>query len=104
MTRALLYQEYVKANEGSAVYSYSNFCAELRQYQQSHKVTMLLSHPPGEVCYLDYAGMTIPIYDATTGVVLFCAQILVATLAYSGYTYADITPPRAFTTPSLDNL
>ena len=89
MTRALLYQEYVKANEGSAVYSYSNFCAQLRQYQQSHKVTMLLSHPPGEVCYLDYAGMTIPIYDAITGVVLFCAQILVATLAYSGYTYAE---------------
>ncbi|WP_298211214.1 hypothetical protein [Ferrimicrobium sp.] len=89
MTRALLYQEYVKANEGSEVYSYSNFCAQLRAYQQSHQVTMVLTHTPGEVCYLDYAGMTIPIYDATGHMVLFCAQILVATLAYSGYTYAE---------------
>jgi len=32
MTRALLYQEYVKANEGSPLYSYSNFCAQLRDY------------------------------------------------------------------------
>jgi len=47
---------------------------------------MVLSHAPGEVCYLDYAGMTIPIYDAITHAVLFCAQILVTTLAYSGYT------------------
>ncbi|WP_298337478.1 IS21 family transposase [Ferrimicrobium sp.] len=89
MTRALLYQEYAKANEGGEVYSYSNFCAQLREYQQSHQVTMVLTHTPGEVCYLDYAGMTIPIYDAITHMVLFCAQILVATLAYSGYTYAE---------------
>jgi transposase len=52
-------------------------------------VTMVLSHAPGEVCYLDYAGMTIPIYDVITHAVLFYAQILVATLAYSGYTYAE---------------
>ena len=89
MTRALLYREYVRANEGGEVYSYSNFCAQLREYQQTHQVTMVLTHTPGEVCYLDYAGMTIPIYDPITHVVLFCAQILVATLAYSGYTYAE---------------
>jgi Transposase and inactivated derivatives len=89
VTRALLYEEYATTNQGAQVYSYSSFCAQLREYRKSHKVTMMLSHAPGEICYLDYAGMTIPIYDPTGDLVLFCAEILVATLAYSGYTYAE---------------
>lgn len=89
MTRALLYREYADAHPGADVFSYSNFCAQLRQYQHNHAVTMLLSHPPGEVCFLDYAGATVPIYNPATGEVDFSAAILVATLAYSGYTYAE---------------
>ncbi|WP_169741639.1 transposase [Ferrimicrobium acidiphilum] len=42
----------------------------------------------GEVCYLDYAGMSVPIYDPVTKAVAFMAAILVATLAYFGYNYA----------------
>ena len=45
-------------------------------------------HPAGERLFLDYAGKTIEVIDATTGEV-HRAQIFVAALGASNFTYAE---------------
>ena len=47
-------------------------------------------HPAGERLFVDYAGPTIDVIDPTTGEVR-AAQLFVATLGASSYTYAEAT-------------
>ena len=47
-------------------------------------------HRPGEQCFIDYAGMTVPVTDPGTGE-LRAAQIFVAVLGASAYTYVEAT-------------
>lgn len=47
-------------------------------------------HPGGERLFVDYAGPTIPVVDARTGEIRR-AQIFVAVLGASNYTYACAT-------------
>lgn len=47
-------------------------------------------HPAGERLFVDYAGHTIDVIDPETGEVRV-AQLLVATLGASNYTYAEVT-------------
>ena len=47
-------------------------------------------HIAGEKLFVDYAGGTVPIVDAGTGEIS-AAQIFVATLGASNYTYACAT-------------
>jgi len=51
---------------------------------------MLLVHELGSALMVDYAGDTIPIWDRTTGEIAFYAQVFVAALAYSGYTFGGV--------------
>nr|WP_298445534.1 IS21 family transposase [Ferrimicrobium sp.] len=51
---------------------------------------MLLVHERGSALMVDYAGDTIPIWDRDTGEIAFYAQVFVAALAYSGYTFAGV--------------
>jgi transposase len=51
---------------------------------------MRQSHKAGEKLFVDYAGMTMPLTDPTTGETTQ-AQIFVATLGASSYTYAEAT-------------
>ena len=50
-------------------------------------------HLNGEKLFIDYSGVTVPIYDSKTGVISK-AQIFVAVLGASGYTYVDATPSQ----------
>ena len=47
-------------------------------------------HPAGERLFVDYAGQTVDIIDGATGEVR-AAQIFVAVLGASSYTYAEAT-------------
>lgn len=47
-------------------------------------------HKAGEKIFVDYAGLTVPVVDRTTGAVRE-AQVFVATLGASSYTYAEAT-------------
>jgi transposase len=47
-------------------------------------------HPAGERLFVDYAGQTIDVIDGVTGEVR-AAQIFVAVLGASSYTYAEAT-------------
>ena len=89
LTRELLFEEYRGVN-GENAYSYSEFCRKLARSMDSSELTMLLTHAKASSVMVDYAGDTIPIYDTTSGEVALNAQVFVATLAYSGYTYVGV--------------
>jgi transposase len=51
---------------------------------------MRQDHRAGEKLFVDYAGQTVPVQDQLSGT-LRQAQIFVAVLGASGYTYAEAT-------------
>ena len=87
VTLTLLWEEYSAAHPGCA-YRYSQFCFHYGQFRDSLKRSMRQVHRAGEKLFLDYCGNTVPIIDATTGE-LRQAQIFVAVLGASNYTYAE---------------
>ena len=71
-------------------YGYSRFCELYRAWEGRLSPTMRQAHVAGEKLFVDYAGTTIDIVDATTGEVHSC-QLFVAALGASSYTYAEAT-------------
>jgi len=62
VTLMLLWQEYKATTP--AGYSYSQFCYWHRQFVSSLEISMRQTHKAGEKCFVDYAGLTVPIVDA----------------------------------------
>lgn len=87
VTRELLWEEYRAAHPPGRCYQYSPFCEHYRQWCQQLKRSMRQTHVAGEKCFLDYCGPTVPIVDRQTGE-FKAAQIFVAVLGASNYTYA----------------
>lgn len=87
VTRQLLWEEYCE-QYGSAAYSYTQFCVRYNQWQQTLRLSMRQTHRAGEKMFVDYCGRTVPIINATTGEVSE-AQIFVAVLGASNYTFAE---------------
>ena len=89
VTLQLLWEEY-RAGAGQKAYRYSAFCEKYRAWTKRLKRSMRQVHPGGERLFVDYAGQTVPVVDACTGEVRR-AQIFVAVLGASNYTYACAT-------------
>lgn len=89
VTLQLLWQEY-RVEQGAASYAYSQFCNRYRAWQKTIKRSMRQVHLAGEKLFVDYAGPTMPITDSVTGEIS-SAQIFVAVLGSSNYTYAEAT-------------
>lgn len=88
VTRLLLWKEYV-GNSPEGKYSYSQFKRRFRAWRQRQELSMRQEHKAGEKLFVDYAGQTIPVVvDRETGETKL-AQIFVAVLGASNYTYAD---------------
>jgi transposase len=88
VTLFLLWQEYRETHpEG---YQYSWFCDHYRAWQGKLDVVMRQDHRAGEKLFVDYAGQTMPVVDWDTGEIRE-AQIFVAVLGASNYTYAEAT-------------
>jgi transposase len=87
VTKQLLWEEYAEQYPNRC-YSYSQFCDRYANWQGRQKRSMRQTHKAGEKCFVDYAGQTVPIVSATTGE-LREAQIFVAVLGASNYTYAE---------------
>jgi transposase len=85
VTRHLLWKEYLSEHPNG--YRYSQFCFHLDQMLVARNPTAVLEHNPGEKLYVDFAGDTIDYVDRETGEV-HKAQVFVATLPYSDYTFA----------------
>jgi len=86
LTLQLLWQEYRQAcPEG---YRYSWFCECYQQWRRHLDVVLRQEHKAGEKMFVDWAGATIPVQDATTGQ-SWAACLFVAVLGASSYTYAE---------------
>ena len=89
VTRHLLWEEYCQRVPVRA-YSYSQFCYCYQAWCQLQKRSMRQQHIAGEKCFIDYCGPTITVISPETGE---CrqAQIFVAVLGASNYTFAEAT-------------
>lgn len=88
VTLNLLWQEYKEKHPDG--YQYSWFCHSYRDWAAHLDVVMRHEHRAGEKLFVDYAGQTIEIVDCETGEI-HNAQIFVAVLGASSYTYAEAT-------------
>jgi transposase len=88
VTLQLLWEEYAQAN--ALAYKYTSFCIKYREWAEGLKRSMRQVHVGGEKLFIDYAGQTVPIIDAATGEIR-PAQIFVAAMGASSYTYACAT-------------
>lgn len=92
VTLFLLWQEYREQYpEG---YQYSWFCDQYRSWLGRRDYSMRQNHRAGEKLFVDYAGHTIPVIDERTGEIR-TAQIFVAVLGASNYTFAEATWTQA---------
>jgi transposase len=89
VTLQLLWEEY-RAAHGEASYSYSQFCSLYRLFRGSLQRSMRQTHIAGEKLFVDYCGPTVDVIDTASGEVR-AAQIFVAVLGASNYTYAEAT-------------
>jgi transposase len=89
VTLSLLWDEYIARDpEG---YRYSRFCELYRLWENKLSVTMRQTHMGGDKLFVDYAGDTVPvIVDRLTGEV-HQAQIFVAVMGASNFTYVEAT-------------
>jgi len=89
VTLSILWDEYIACNpEG---YRYSRFCELYRVWEGKLSVTMRQTHVGGDKLFVDYAGDTVPvIVDRPTGEVRQ-AQIFVAVMGASNFTYVEAT-------------
>jgi len=88
VTLSLLWEEYRAGHpEG---YGYSRFCELYTRWEGKLSPVMRQRHPAGERLFVDYAGHTIEVIDPQTGEVR-TAQLFVATLGASSYTFAEAT-------------
>jgi len=88
VTKLLLWEEYKEQNTKG--YSFSRFCGLYREWAKAKEVWMPQTYKAGEYTFVDYAGMTVPITNRTTGEIRE-AQIFVAVLGASSYTYVEAT-------------
>ena len=93
VTLTMLWDEYIeRCPEG---YRYSRFCELYRGWASRLSVTMRQAHIGGDKLFVDYAGDTVPvIIDRLTGQVR-PAQIFVAVMGASNFTYAEASWTQA---------
>jgi transposase len=87
VTLQILWDEYIE--RGPDGYRYSRFCELYRGWASRVSVTMRQAHAGGDKLFVDYAGDTVPvIIDRLTGKTRR-AQIFVAVMGASNFTYAE---------------
>jgi transposase len=88
VTLQILWEEYRQVHPDG--YGYSRFCELYRAFEMRLSPTMRQHHVAGDKVFVDYSGKKIDIVNPETGEVLG-AEIFVAVLGASNYTYAEAT-------------
>ena len=88
MTLSLLWEEYRSVYSDG--YGYSRFCELYTRWEGKLSPVMRQRHPAGERLFVDYAGATMDVVCPQT-VEVRTAQLFVATLGASNYTYVEAT-------------
>src|SRR5450631_2353177 len=89
VTLSIVWEEYIASEpEG---YRYSRFCELYRSWEGRLSVTMRQSHAAGDKLFVDYAGDGVPVVIVRLTGERRAAQIFVAVLGASSFTYAQVT-------------
>ncbi len=88
VTLFLLWQEYRERHKDG--YGYSQFCEIYRRWAKKLKLSMRQQHRAGEKTFIDFSGKRPHIVDRKTGEET-PAELFVAALGASCYTYAEAT-------------
>jgi len=91
VTFELLWQEYKEMHPNG--YACSQFKEHYYRYKRKLNPSMRQTYIPGEKLFIDYSGLTVPVVDSKTGEI-HKAQIFVAVLGASGYTFVHATPSQ----------
>lgn len=89
VTKHLLWEEYTQQYPNRC-YSYPQYCMLYQDWLKKQRRSMRQTHKAGEKLFVDYAGQTVPIVCNTTGEIR-TAQIFVAVLGASNYTFCEAT-------------
>ena len=89
VTLSLLYEEYKEANPNNC-YGETQFRKYYSKFLNKINPSMKMVHLSGEKLFVDYSGLTMPIVNQRTNEIVK-AQIFVAVLGASGYTYVHAT-------------
>lgn len=91
VTLTLLWTEYNEKciSAGKRPYMTTQFGDKYRRWARITKATMRIHHKPGDAMEVDWAGQTMPVYDAVTGETT-AAYLFVAVLPCSCYAYAEL--------------
>lgn len=92
MTLMLLWREYRESHPDGV--GYSQFCERYKRYVKQISPVMRQVHKAGEKVFVDYAGMTVPWIEPSTGEI-HEAQVFVASLGASQFTFVDITESQS---------
>jgi len=92
VTLQLLWYEYKQNNPGG--YQFSYFCELYQNWAKKLDIALRQRHNAGEKLFIDYAGHTVSVHDPETGKITN-AQIFIAVLGASNYTFAEATPSQA---------
>jgi len=93
VTLQLLWLEYKELHPDG--YGYSQFCHLYRTWRRHLGVVMRQDHKAGEKLFVDFPGLTIPIYDERTLEVSYHAELFVAVLGASSYLYCEALRSQA---------
>lgn len=88
-TLQLMWEEYADTHPAGH-YSYNHYCRMYRGWCKTRRLSMRQTHYAGEKLFVDYCGPTLPIINPDTGEYRY-AQVFVAVLGASNYTYAEAT-------------
>jgi transposase len=91
VTLYLLWEEYKEENPDG--YQYTQFRVHYKRFVKKLNPSMRQTHLAGEKMFVDYSGVTVPIHNQKTGEIEY-AQIFIAVLGASGYTFAHATPSQ----------
>jgi len=89
VTLQLLWYEYKQGNP--AGYQYSYFCELYNRWLKGLDISLRQEHLAGEKLFIDYAGQTVPIINPDVTQTELEAQIFIATLGASNYSYVEAT-------------
>ncbi|HAU1564348.1 IS21 family transposase [Legionella pneumophila] len=92
MTLMVLWREYRECHPDGV--GYSQFCDRYKRYIKQISPVMRQVHKAGEKVFVDYAGMTVPWIEPSTGEI-HEAQVFVASLGASQFTFVDITESQS---------
>ena len=93
VNRQLLWSEYIGDSE-EGKFSYSQFNRRFKVWLKRQELSIRQQHKAGDKLFVDYAGPTVPVVVSRETGEVEMAQVFVAVLGASNYTYIEAAPSQ----------